>query len=422
MKYKKYLFFTFIAVIFIDISRYLSWSGYKLNGEFTTYISTFLIYLSAFILVILFLKSHWQKETPSSIQKILFSWFIINIVNVIRGFFLAEGYWDYKFLFLSGISYSIIALLFIVGNNLGSAKIIFKYSFKFLFPLGFLLIPLTFIFNEELYARIMIPITLFILFIPYLNTKYKALIFIVILVSTATALGFRSNFIKILFSLLLLLFYYIKINKFFIQIFNYSLYLIPIILIILALTGTFNVFEGISKDKKYEFEIKKDGNELTNSDTRTFLYVEVLNDINNKGNFLIGSGSTGGYQSKWFYDLGGAMKGKRYNCEVGILNILMRFGLIGVFIYLLLLFKVSYVAINHSSNYLAKMLGLFISFRFFYSFIEEYTQYDLNFYFFWLAIGLVSNNKFRSLNDEQIKKYLFNYDYKYRNTFNLSQP
>jgi hypothetical protein len=288
MKYKKYLFFTFIAVIIVDITRYLSWVGYKLNGEMSTYVSTFLIYVSTFILINFSIKSHWEKETPSSIKKILIWWFVINIINLIRGGFLSVNYWDYKFLFLNGISYFIITLLFFVGNSLIYVNIIFKYSFKFLFPLGFLLIPLTLMTNEELYSRIMIPISLFILFIPYIKVKNIILILIIIIVSIFLVIGFRSNIIKIILSVLLLFSFYLNINKNFINIINIMFFVVPLILLSLAITGTFNIFKYISKEKKYELVTNENTNETSTGETRTFLYVEVLNYINSKGNFLIG--------------------------------------------------------------------------------------------------------------------------------------
>jgi hypothetical protein len=51
------------------------------------------------------------------------------------------------------------------------------------------------------------------------------------------------------------------------------------------------------------------------------------------------------------------------------------------------------------------MLGLVIASRWMLSFIEEYTQYDLNFFFFWLIMGLVSTAAFRKLNDEEVQNF-----------------
>ena len=116
---------------------------------------------------------------------------------------------------------------------------------------------------------------------------------------------------------------------------------------------------------------------------------------------MFGEGGAGKYKSKYLGDI----NGWRYGSEVGILNILLYDGIIGVMIYFLLLFAVSFIAIYRSNNYLSKLLGLFIASRFLLSFIEEFTQYDMNFYFFWIAVGMVSSSHFRKISDEQLKKY-----------------
>ncbi|MDI1307716.1 MAG: hypothetical protein PSX42_23110 [bacterium] len=182
-----------------------------------------------------------------------------------------------------------------------------------------------------------------------------------------------------------------------------SLFVIPIILFSTAVTGTFNIFTDISGSKELEITSNQSTGETLGGDTRTFLYVEVLQSINKNGNFLLGSGMAAGYESFIIDVSNGTYNNKRYTSEVGILNILLQSGLIGVVIYFLVLFKVSFTAINQSSNMLSKILGLYIASRWLLSFIEEFTQYDLNFYFFWLAIGLVSSNEFRAMNDKQIK-------------------
>lgn len=376
-----------------------------LEVDFATYISIFLIYISIFFLSKIALNSNWKKETPISIQRLIKIWFVVNIINFIRGFFLSQDYWDYKYLFFTALSFSFIFLVFFIGNNLKYVKTVFKFVLKYLFPFGFLLVPLTLTTNEELYSRIMIPISLFILFIPFLKSKYKFLVIIVTFVSIFIVIGFRSNIIKIAFSVLLLVVYYFNISYRWLRIMNLSLLVIPIILFSVAVTGVFNIFSDISNSKDYQITTNANTGETLVGDTRTFLYVEVLKTINSTGNFLIGSGSTGSYQSDYFYDSGGAINGKRYGSEVGILNILLRFGIIGVGVYFLIIFKVSFTAINNSSNQLSKILGLYIAFRWLFSFIEEFTQYDLNFYFFWLAVGLVSSNSFRAMNDKEIKQF-----------------
>lgn len=407
MKSHKPILFTLVAIVFIDAIRYLSWVG-GFNFAYETYISAFLIYISIIILGRIAYKENSNSiNTPKLIQFFLISLLLWNVFSIVRGIFLASDYWDWKFLFFSSFSFSFIPLVFFVGKNLIYVKKIFRFILKYLFPFGFLLIPLTLISNEELYSRLMIPVSLFIILIPYLKFKWKILVVLVAVTSILMVIGFRSNLIKIFFSLFLLLLYilYNYLPKILPRLIHLSLFIIPIALFILAIRGEYNIFAEMSNDEELITTNKHGDEENLMTDTRTFLYAEVLTSLNNSENWIIGESAVGSYETNWFYDDGGAMKGKRYGSEVGILNILLRNGIIGVLIYLFLLFTVSFYAINYSSNILSKMLGIFIAFRWTYSFVEEFTQYDLNFYFFWLIIGLVSSNQFRSMSDLEVKKY-----------------
>jgi len=308
---------------------------------------------------------------------------------------------------LSSVPFSLVPLVFFLGKDLKIVKYNFNFVLKFLFLFGFLLIPLSYIASLELYARIMIPVNLFILFIPHVKFRWKILIIGVAITSVLFYLGFRTNILKVVFSFSLLGLYYFRktISQ---KIFSFGaiiLFVLPFILIFLGLSNRFNVFEYLSEQKSYYTESRTGGEENLISDTRTFLYKEVLLSIAQTGNWLIGASASGSYQSLWFWNNGGAMNGKRYGSEVGILNILLYDGILGVLIYFILLFTVSFVAINNSNNYLSKILGLFIAFRWSVSFIEEFTKYDLNFYFFWLAVGLVSSATFRNKSDKEIKDF-----------------
>ena len=404
MKYSKIVLFTLIALVISDFFKYLSWVG-GLNFDNSTSISSLLNYTSIFIMVFIASESKWNDEIPNTIKNWFKLWMFWNIINLLRGALLAADYWDWKMLFLSSFFFSLIPLAFFLGKNLDIVATIFKFVLKYLFPLGFLFIPLTLATNEELYSRLMIPISLFILFIPFLKFKWKFLIIVVAATSLLMVIGFRSNIIKIAFSVILLMVYYFReyLRKSWLKLVQLILFLIPLVLLSLAITDQYNVFERTSTEVGYSSINSKGEEENLMADTRTGLYVDVFNSLNNSSDWLFGKSAIASYESEMFFDTGGAINGKRYGCEVGILNILLRNGLIGVTCYFLLLFTVSGYAIKYSSNILAKMMGLFIAFRWAYSFVEEFTQYDLNFYFFWIAIGLVSSVQFRDMTDKEIR-------------------
>jgi hypothetical protein len=126
----------------------------------------------------------------------------------------------------------------------------------------------------------------------------------------------------------------------------------------------------------------------------------------NTGNYLIGEGPTRGYDSISFTDTGGARDGVRYLTEVNILNIFLIMGLLGVFSYFLIIVYFSKLALM-SNNYFIKMLGLNVALQWPFSFIENFTKFDVNFFFFWFSIGLISSIKIRQLSDNDLKNIFY---------------
>jgi hypothetical protein len=399
---KKVIYFILISLVITDSFRIINNQGF-IRIESATYIAAFLKYISLFIIIRYAYKSKWHNDIPNDIKNIYKVWLWWLVFELFRGAILAQDYWDWKFLMLSSVPFSLVPLIFYFGKSLKIVKYNFNFVLKFLFPFGFLLIPLSLIASLELYARIMISVNLFILFIPYVKFRWKILIIGVAVISVLFHLGFRTNIIKVAFSFVLLSSYYYRklISQRILRLAHFTLFIVPVILLFLGINNKFNVFKYLSEQKPYYTQSRTGGVESLTADTRSFIYYEVLSSIAKTGNWIIGEGASGGYYSIWRE----AINNKRYGSEVGILNILLYDGLIGVIIYFSLLYFVSLTAIKKSNNYLSKMLGLFIAFRWTTSFIEEFTQYDLNFYFFWLAVGLVSSTAFRMRSDEELKSF-----------------
>ena len=407
MKYKRLFFLTIFFTAFVDFIRYLSWIESQ-SFSYSTYLRAIFSYLVIFFIVYVYSKNRSVliKLLPQKINIIFKIWLLWLSINLIRGLFLANDYWDYKFLFLSSIPFTFICLVYYLGISTYFFKYIFLTFLKRFMLIGFLFIPLTLVSNHELYSRLMIPVSMYVLFIPYLKRKWQILIITVAVTSVLMIIDFRANIIKTAFSLLILcsFFFSFIVRKKVFNIIHKILFLSPVLLLLMSFNG-FNIFEEIAANK---FEVKGNNNEFSNMsvDTRTFLYIEVFNTFESTSQLFFGLSSSGHYKSLWFEDFGGAIGNRRYRTEVNILNILLYHGILGVLIYFVLLYKISYLAINKSNNKLSQMLGLLIASRWLLSFIEEFTQYDLNFYYFWLVLGLISSNYFRSLSDPQIKNFL----------------
>jgi len=406
MKYTKLILFTLIAVVITDAFRLIASVG-AMNVDNATLFATIINYISIAILFYFANKEGFgNNEIPKSIKYLFLFWLFWNLVSLVRGSFFAVDYWDWKAILLNSMAFSLIPLAFFLGKNISSAGTIFRFVLKYLFPLGFLIIPLSLITSHELYSRLMIPVGLFIVFIPFLKFRWKFLVILVAVTSIFVAIEFRTNIIKIAFSVVLLLVYYFRnfIRKNWLLLAQFCLFAVPLVLFNLAVTNQYNIFKEILGDEGYMIDNEGQLEQNFMADTRTGLYVDVLSSLSQSENWLLGEGAGGKYQTERFDYLGDGRG--RYGSEVGILNILLYHGIIGVVIYFLLLFSVSFIAIKRSNNILAKMLGLFIAFRWTYAFIEEFTQYDLNFYFFWIVMGLVSSASFREMNDDEIRNYL----------------
>lgn len=403
---QKFIIWIYLGLIIVDILRYISWSG-NLQNTNATYYSTIIIYLSSFQLIKFYYKYN-NRNLLIVNNKLVYLWILFLFFGIVRGFFVAEGYWEWKYLLLNSLGFTILPLFFYLGIRLEIIGEIIRFTFKRLFILGYLLIPLSLVTNLELFARIMIPCTFLFVFIPFLRVKQVLIMLSVAFFSIFTILDFRSLQIKLLFALLLVLLYFIRkyVSQTIMKSIHFLIFVSPIVLLIAAISFNFNIFsDGLGeKDERYNVNISGSESNLL-ADTRTFLYVEVANSMNSTNEWIFGKSAVGYYSSSFYAEGGGDQNGHRYHCEVGILNILLKYGILGCLFYFILLFHITRVALVNGNNYLVKSLAILIALRWPLSFIEEFTQYDLNFMFFWLLIGLISNLEFLKMTDFHIKKW-----------------
>ena len=122
-----------------------------------------------------------------------------------------------------------------------------------------------------------------------------------------------------------------------------------------------------------------------------------------RNSFLFGEGATGKYETQAFTQITSYSDNQRESCEVGILNILLWTGIIGVLLTAAVIFVGSYISIVHSNNYLCRTLGVFLMFHWVMLFVEEFSFFDLNNLFYWLIFGLAMSSKFRRMNNREVK-------------------
>lgn len=355
-------------------------------------------------------KEKYFDLKENSNFKFVMIYLLFNIFNIIRGIFIAKGYWNFKDLFVNSLALLIPLVAYVSSNKLLLQKI-FTFYVKYVLALFFIFI---FFISKDDYGVYLSAVVFLLLFFPALTLRWKVILLTFVLLIFFTGLGSRSSVIKFSLSAVFSLLYYFRffLGKSFFQLVKNILYILPVILFALAITNTFNVFK-IDKYIKGDYSTVSDnGNgkvikEDLKADTRTPLYLEVLFTANKYNSWLIGRSPARGNDTKLFSSLSKITGSKeRISNEVSILNVFTWTGIIGVFLYFLAFFSASTLAINHSNNIYSKIVGLFIAFRWSYAWVEDFNNYSLNTFIIWIMIGFCISNSFRGMSDAEVKVWI----------------
>lgn len=364
--------------------------------------------LYVFISLLLVLRSNQvfriNQFKPISL---LLIWYIICII---RGCIIAEGYWQWKNL----TSTSLVMLLTIVSYITTSPiiiSVIINKWLKWALPLFLLLYP--YIYEGDGVGRYLVPISFLMIFWPLLNVKSKILVFFGSLIVIFGNLDARSNVIKFSVPLILTFAFYIGLFSYrkIINRLRVLVFFLPFVFLILGASGVFNIFRLEDyADFTYFNEIansnKEKGIDLK-ADTRSFLYKEVISSSIKYDYYIFGRTPARGNESEafgWGEKLLLNLKSnERYGNEVSILNIFNFTGLIGVFLYFFVFYQATYLSIVKSKNTYSVILGCFITFRWCYAWVEDFTNFDLSYLFLWIMIGLCYSQTFRNMNDTEVK-------------------
>ncbi|MGZ5245834.1 MAG: hypothetical protein ACXWV5_02020, partial [Flavitalea sp.] len=176
----------------------------------------------------------------------------------------------------------------------------------------------------------------------------------------------------------------------------YFLIVFPVVLAIMSFEGL-NVFYLISQLE----DILPAGIADFKDDTRTFLYMEVINDLSSTDSLWFGKGITGKYYSDFFEMVEGRM-----GVEVAFLAILLTSGIFGMIVYSSVLLVAVYVGFFKSKNQLAKLFALFIAFHWFMVFVEVIPTFNQYYFLLWVIVGLSLSQKFRQMSDTQVAQLI----------------
>lgn len=355
-------------------------------------------------------------------------WYLIwNLISIVRGIFMAEIYWDYKGLISMGMAL-LLPLVAYIALDKDIVQSILSVFIKITLPLFVIFIPFI---NSGGWGWYFPPIAFLMLFFPTLPLKGKVIALLISAIAMLADVGTRSHVIKYGFPILLVFFFYTSkdfaVSRKIIEITRKVLILLPIILFLLAATGVFNVFkmneyiegEYVSTKKDSEGEVQQTN--LT-TDTRTFLFQEVIYSAIKYDYWLIGRSPARGNETIWFAKETEEISGRpeRLRNEVAILNIFTWTGLVGLIMYFIIFYKASYLATKYSKNIYGKLIGLFIAFRWAYGWVEDYNAFDMNNFVIWLMVGVCFSSSFRNMTNAEVQLWAWGiFGHSYRNKYKL---
>ncbi len=370
--------------------------------------------LEIIILIVFYINynRHYVKEsidkTGRNLTLLFMAWLLLGFI---RASFYAEGYWMWKSVFYQ-LLITLFYVVILISTNLGVVQRYYRLYWLFFLPL----VAVSFFIDSTPLNLNYVPYSTLMLFF-VLVPKRKRILLIAIMVLYFITNFQRNDLIKILVTPVIGLsisYFYKYLPKSSIKFAHFSLLVLPFILLFLAVSGTFNVFK-MDEYIKGDYTINEQTDEgireesLT-TDSRTFLYENVFYTLNKYDAWLFGRSPAFGDEGAIAYFENNLTTGLigRYGNEVGILDILLWYGLVGAFLYFFIYVRASYLVIYKSRNRFAKGVGLYVAFIWTWAFIWEKPLFETFFMIDLVLLGLCFSNEFRSMTDSEVKLWIKN--------------
>jgi hypothetical protein len=369
---------------------------------------TLMIWISLYQSFIIFLTRFSQiraviPDLPFMLFITILAW---NIINIFRSAFDSDN----TVTTLLGNPITSLALLVPFSLSFCIEKENLKTVLKMFIFLILICIPAYFVFwilagipNNLTYNMVFRSMTygtfFLITLMPFQTKKINLLILLgsAFLFFIAMKTEYRTMMLRMamLFVAALAVFLYMKFKLKTILIIAFFVLFIPFFLLFDSIkTGT-------SAFQKYLVYVK---DPMLSTDTRTFLYTEVYDDLKQNNMLRFGKGSVARYYSPYFAEQDGDYR-TRLSVEVGILAMLLTGGLLAVILNIILFIIAIYLSLFKSENFLSVSLGFVLIVHTILLFIESYLVYSLYNIVIWFIVGLCLSKEIRSLSNAEIYNF-----------------
>ena len=381
------------------------------HGESIVLGSTIFWWAIQFIILSIFfiIRSDYIRYKYIKHEMILVNIYLYYLLfSFTRGVLISTNYWDFKALINNTFCLTIPILSYALYD---------KYLFQNIIRI-FIFVGTPFFFIYQFYIDrgefgfYLAPFIFILLLTPVLPFKLKLFCFFIAGYVIFSDFGARSNVIKFSASILISCIYYFKFffSVKILETIRKFLIFLPFVFLLSAIFTGFNVFtfNYLSEKEITTRSVRFNGEVEENNffdDTRTFIYADVFLSTQFYNSWFLGRSPARGNISSAFGDDDPSGRNERNGNEVGVLNYFVWLGLIGSFLVFLIHYRSSYLAINQSNNFISKIFGIYISFRWVYSWVEDYNYFYIGTLFLWLSIGFCYSNTFRKMTDKEIKEW-----------------
>lgn len=343
-------------------------------------------------------------------KKLVKHFVVYGVFVLVYSCFVARTYEQWRYVSTVFLPTLLLPFFTIIGGRMDCIQSVVKFLFYAALPLSI------FLYFSEVggmadFSHYVAFLYFLLLMIPYLGLSKKVLLLALAVISILSNIDNRSNIFNFIIVAVILLFTHVFGKALLSKIFGMSrafFIFVPIVMLLLGIAGVFNVFKfGDSFGNAFAFSYADSETVLTR-DTRTGIFKDALSAIDSKNAYVFGISGAGLYKTELIdvnEDYFDTLKLGRMGNEVGILEYLLRGGIIYVVLTFLLYYYASGLAISRSRNSFCLAMGLFISFRWFFLFIESQPVLNLVNLADFLMIGMCLNPAFRRLRDEDIKLF-----------------
>ena len=241
------------------------------------------------------------------------------------------------------------------------------------------------------------------LLLPFLNNSKRFLSYIGMTLLIYASLDARAMIILIIVSMIIFALYKMKFPRMVYVITANCLLFIPILFLLFGVLGNINMISFLS-------------NETNETDTRSFLYLEVEQHIEKHEAYLLGTPGIGYNSSlkdvvhknmetgemEYYYE---DLKYGRMGSEVGMLNLYQHGGLVFCFLLFMLYFYTVNMTLIFSRNDYCRYIALLLSFRFSFMFIDGLITAFWQSLVLWMLFSICTNKSLLMMSDREITKY-----------------